>query len=456
MQNDISRQYGFKQPMFFLTERRLKGCESNVSRIARLCWKYGIPPTIFFNEFLKVGAPVNRNFFQTEVAVHLNSYSNKTVEYEKVLNQLLGAEQDKCYSYSYLNNVMDMAGHGFLDTRKKWCPACYRDRLIPNESQNGIFDDLYWSVEVIKTCLLHGYSLRNKCSRCFSYQPYISTTVEPGYCHNCLAFLGETYECYAGDEELEVQRQLFTLFYLDTYEEVRPNFVTLTENLKALRQAFPDATSKYLGDAMGVSDDVVKKWLSGRRKPRLETLFSLQKVLGLFGPHQLFYKTEMFINKVLLAKSLALKFNTRSPFAGMVKDREIREEFENMLAGQVPTISRSDLAQQFEVSEGFLMSRYSILCEQLSIAHAARLEYERELRNKNIVEQFTISLGRVRSRKKTWTVANVIGELNDPTIIIGLSEVDLVLPFEKAKVKLREQDEVRRSKKNERKWAKTT
>jgi len=454
--HDEVAKFGFKQPMFILSDRRIKGAESNSSRMARLCWKYSIPPTIFFNEFLKVSSPVNRTFFQTEVAIHLNSYSNKTLEYERILNRLVGLPEDRCYSYSYLNKVMDMAGHGFLDTKRKWCPACYRDRFLPNEAQNGIFDDLYWSVDVIKTCLLHGYSLRNKCSKCFSYQPYVSTSIEPGYCHNCLTFLGEGYECYIGDDELDAQRQLFTLFYLDTYDEVRPTLVTLVENLKALRQAYPGATSKYLGDAMGVSDDVVKKWVSGRRKPRLETLFLLQKVLGLFGPHQLFYNTEIFINKVLLAKSLSLKFNTRSPFAGMVKDREIRAEFEDMLAGKIPTISRSDLALQFEVSEGFLMSRYSVLCERLSTAHAARLEYERELRAKNLVEQFTIALGRVRSRKRSWTLVNVIRELNDPSIIEGIAEVDLVMPLMKAKVKLREQDEVRASQKNERKWAKVT
>ena len=89
-------------------------------------------------------------------------------------------------------------------------------------------------------------------------------------------------------------------------------------------------------------------------------------------------------------------------------DREIKEEeeFEKMLAGKVFTVSRSDLATHFEVSEGFLTSRYSLLCERLSTAHATRLEFERELRAKNVPEQFTIALERVRSRKKTWTIAN--------------------------------------------------
>ena len=88
--------------------------------------------------------------------------------------------------------------------------------------------------------------------------------------------------------------QLLILFYEDTYKESIPIFTSLVENLKALKQAFPDATRRYLGNAMGMPEDVVEKWLSGQSKPRLDTFFLLWKALGLFGPHQLFYKTDVY------------------------------------------------------------------------------------------------------------------------------------------------------------------
>lgn len=452
MHKEILHSYGFISKTFYLDEFRIKGSESNSSRLARLCWKYQIPPTIFFNHYLKSGSPVTRSFFKYEAASHLNSYTNKTIKYEKQLNILIGLPPERCFSYSYLNPALDKVAHGFMAPHKKWCPACYRDRLRSNSDENGVFDDLYWSVNAIKTCLLHGYALRDKCPKCFSLQPYISTSVEPGYCHHCLSFLGDAYEHYIGKEELESQRELFTLFYLNTYDEFRPEFNTFIDNLKALKQAYPGATSKYLGDAMGVSDDVVKKWLSGRRKPRLETLFLLQKALGLYGPHQLFYRTELFIDKVLLAKSMSLKFNTRCKFAGMQKAREIKEEFELIFSGELPTMSRSALAEKYEVSEGFLTSRFSFQCEQLSLAHEARLAQERAEREKNIIEQLALALGKVRSRKRKWTLSNAISELKDPRIIDGIERTDLVIPFEKAKQRLREIDRTRKHEKALRKW----
>lgn len=454
MLNELCNSYGFVNPVFYLPELRVIGPESNTSRMARLCWKYGIPPVTFFNKYLKKGEPVNRKFFHREVATQLNSHTEKTLDYEAKINKLVGLSDSRRFSYSYLHDILDVSAHGMISDSKKWCPTCYKERFRPNEMANEIFDDLYWTLEPIKTCLLHGYALRHKCYECFSVQPYISTTVEPGYCHHCLAFLGGGFESFVGDEELSFQRELFTLFYVDTYEEFRPEFNALVNNLKALKQAFPDATSKYLGDAMGVSDDVVKKWISGRRKPRIETLFQLQKVLGLYGPHQLFYKTEMFMNKVLLSKSLSLKFNTRSPFSGMVKDREILAEFQRIFSGEIPTVSRADFAERFDVSEGFLMSRYAGLCHRLSAAHANHLAHLREVKAKELVEQLTIALGKVSSRKKSWTIENAIKELKDPSIISGMQEHELVIPIEKAKLRLKEMRDAASLRKQDRGWIK--
>lgn len=446
-------QHNISNPPFYLRVMREKGAESNCSRLARLCWKYRIPPTIFFNKFLKNGAPITRKFFKFEVASHMNSYTDKTVTYERKFNQLLGESDNRCFSYSYLNSALDGNARGFLFPTKRWCPECYRGRRVSGQDENGVFDDLYWSVDSIKTCLLHGCTLSTKCKQCFHVQPYISTVVEPGFCHNCLSFLGDGHDPCISEEELEHQRRLFTLFYVDTYEEIRPSFQLLADNLKALKRAYPEASSKYLGDAMGVSDDVVKKWISGKRRPQLASLYQLQKVLGLYGPHQLFYKTDLFLNKVFLSKALSLKFNRRSEFADVLKDAEIRSCFDDMIRGKEFTISRSDFAQRFGVSEGLLMSRYSQLCEQLSVAHQNRLTREKELKQKDLIQQLSLALGRVRSRRKTWTLDNTIAELKDPALVEGDSYGELWILFQKAKLLMGVRDERRRQKKKARKWA---
>lgn len=452
MHNEFCETLGFTVPTFYIDIKNIKGHESNSSRVGRICWKYQIPPTLFFNHYLKYGKSVTRSFFKFEVASHLNSYTNKTLEYQKKINKLVGEPDDSCFSYSYLHSILDGQARGFISESKRWCPLCYKERFIEEACENGIYDDLYWSVDAIRYCLLHGVELRKKCFRCFAIQPYISTTVEPGYCHNCLYFLGDGESPCISFEEVENFNEVFTLFYLDTYEGAKPSFESLKTNLKALKTAYPEATSRYLGDLMGVSNDVVKKWLSGKRKPQISSIYMLYKALGLYGPHQLFYPTDIFVSKVILSKALSLKFNTRSEFAGMIKAKNIVDSFESMISGLEPTISRAGFAEKHEVTEGFLMSSYSAYCERLSSAHEARLADLRALRKNNLVEQFAIALGKVRSRKKRWTIDNAINYLEDSSLVEGFSTSELYVPFSKAKIRLREMDMLRKKNTKERKW----
>ena len=451
MHKEIADELGFVARAFTIGVKKVKGAESNCSRLARLCWKYRVPPTLFFNNYLKLGKPVTRSFFKFEVASHLNSHTDKTLEYQRRLNELTGERLDRLFSYSYLHPALDGRARGMLCTTKQWCRVCYLKRFVDGEHENGIYDDLYWSIDSIKHCLLHGVELEKKCSRCMHFQPYISTLIEPGYCHYCQHFLGKGHSVKVSDEVLETLNETFTLFYLDTFEGVRPSLFSLVDNLKALKRAYPEASNKYLGDLMGVSEDVVKKWMQGKRKPQLTTLYLLYRGLGLYGPHQLFYPPDIFMSKVILSKALSLRFNTRSEFAGMVKTKEIIDSFESMISGLEPTVSRSEFAKRHEVTDGYLMSSYSAFCERLTRAHADRLSDLREKRKVDLIEQLAIALGKVRSRKKKWNIYNAVAHLEDPSIVDEFSEDELFIPLEKAKLRLREMDASR--KKSRRRWS---
>ena len=386
MHKALVNEYKFTNPVFYLGECRSKGAESNVSRMARVCWKYQIPPSLFYNRYLKVGAKVGqRSFFDFEIACHLNSYTNETVKIEKRLNKLLGQTNEKNFSYRFFNGFFDRNAHGFLAKKKKWCSRCYRYRRnVINEEENGIFDDLYWSVDTIKICMLHGCELREKCQHCFRYQPYLSTTSEPGYCHHCNRFLGGGSDKSVDAEELSRQQLLFHLFYISTYDEYRPTFGRFTENLKALQEAFPEATSEHLGSLMGCADDVVRNWIKGRRKPQVASLFRLQEVLGLEGPHQLFAVDSHFINKIAMSKNLSLRFNSRSRFRDMMKEAEIKKTMEEMIIGVEKTVSREDLAKRFGVTPGYLVSRFKQESKALSEAHLHRRAREKEERDADL------------------------------------------------------------------------
>ncbi len=434
MHNEIANEFGFSSPVFYLKRRRLKGAESNVSRMARTCWKYQIPPTQFYNHFIKDGAKINRSFFNFEVASHMNSYTAKTVEIERKLNRLLGQSDEEYFSYRFMHGLLDRNAHGFIAERKQWCARCYDERHEAGNRyrDNGIFDDLYWSVGTIKICMLHSCSLREKCQHCFNYQPYISTTSEPGFCHYCSGFLGGGYSAGVDEEELSRQRMLFHLFYISTYDEFRPDFERFSSNLRALQEAYPEANSEYLGRVMGCGDDVVRNWVKGRRKPKIESLFMLQRALGFMGPHQLFSKDKYFVSAVALAKNLSLNFNTRSRFRDLMKEVEIKQAMEAMICGQEETVSRSDLAERFGVTTGYLASRYRMECTALSDAHRHRGALEKEKRDTDLSVMLDRAFTMCRSRRNKWTIENIVKELPDGALD-GMEYKDIYMAVGQAK-----------------------
>ncbi len=447
MHLQLAKEMGFSTPAFYLPTKRLKGAESNVSRVARLCWKHKIPPTIFYNEFLNEGKRINRSFFNYEIAALMNSYTDKSIWIEDRLNKLLDVNDGGTHSYRYLSDVLDKKAHGFLSKKKKWCPRCYKYRQLPPElgDATGIFDDLYWSVDAIQVCMLHGCSLRTQCPHCYcEKQPYLSTTTEPGFCHYCHKFLGDGFEPAVDHEEIKRQRRFYWMFYISTYKEFQPNFSNLLINLEELRCAYPGATSEFLGELMGCGEDVVRKWRRGKRKPKLESIFALQKALGLHGPHQLFLPSKLFMKEIILSRNLELKFNSRSQYNYLMLDVGIKEYLESMISGERESMGRDRLAKRFGVTVGHLKSRFPKECARLSEVHEHRRALEKQQRDADFDVQMDRALTKCISRGNTWTIEHILAELHDGTPE-GMSTQEIYFAVANAKKRRVERLEAARS-----------
>ena len=379
-----SEIHRYRKP-FVIESLRVLGAESNTSRVARICWKYQIPPTRFFKQYLDYAPSGNRSYFDFEVASHLNSHTPRTIEMEKRLCELIVSPSLEIHSYSFLSELLDRQARGFLAKKKRWCLDCYKARLrvIPDKMANGVFDDLYWSIDAIRVCMLHGSELVDRCYRCRKPQPYISTIVEPGFCHHCFAFLGDGYAKLVDPEYAQSQVVQYHMLYISSFDELRPDVGQLRRNLHALREAHPMGDSENLGPLVGVSGDVVRKWRTGKLKPRLESLGKLSGALGLRGIHQLFLSERDFLRRVVLQKNLPLRFNARPEYRSIETDYQIERLFAAMLTGEVETMSRSQIASRFSVSEGYLTYNFGAELRMLSQKHRNRKVYEKELRDKD-------------------------------------------------------------------------
>lgn len=298
--------------VLYLDDVRQEIVESNVSRIARICWKYHIPPRELFKKYFGGGGNLLGGYFEYEVAASANSYTRKSSDINRIINELSGKENDVSCCYEIFSGILDGNARTFISKSKQWCPKCYMDRgSEANKNNVGIFDDLYWSVDAIKTCMVHGVHLFSRCYHCASKQPYLSVKVEPGYCNSCKRFLGSNF-CHKVDPAVVLkQKEFFSIFYNIDYGKNQISQSVFMKNFRAIKSVFPEATRPNLSRLMGCSQDMIKHWYFGTTKPQLRSLFDLCNVLGLSGPHQLFWPTEEFLGSIVLSRNFSMNFDER-------------------------------------------------------------------------------------------------------------------------------------------------
>ena len=305
----------------------------------------------------------------------------------------------------------------------------------PDVRENGIFDDLYWSVSPIQICMLHGCQLSDKCPHCFVKQPYISTSVEPGYCHNCRKFLGSSNTKSIELDELQAQIRQFQFFYLVTFDKLRPDPSMLRRNLEALKACHPMGESGSLALLMGVSEDVVRNWMNGKRKPKLATLFQLQSALGLAGIYQLFYPETVFLRRVLVQRNYGLRFDARPEHKSLELESQIGDVIHTMLVGINQTMSRKELANKFGVTMGYLQYRFGSQLRQLSRQHLERLAEDKTKCDSDARVLIDRAVSQVISRNKSTTIENVMADVprGRRELVEALSETEMNLLILKAR-----------------------
>ncbi|MEH6588078.1 MAG: helix-turn-helix transcriptional regulator [Halioglobus sp.] len=238
-------------------------------------------------------------------------------------------------------------------------------------------------------------------------------------------------------EIVQDQMSKFHLLYLSTFDKLRPDLSQFQRNLRSLRDAHPLGDTESLGRLMGVSEDVVRKWMTGRRKPKLGSLFKLQEVLGLSGIHQLFYQEQNFLRKVLLEKNYSLRFDARPKHKEYENEHEIRSFIHAMLEGKEVALSRSQLAKKFFVSEGWLKYRYDLELKELSVLHLARLVDEKERRDKDTDVIIDRAVSQTLSRARDTTIENILSEVPVERIhyVEDLTDLQLTMSILKARHK---------------------
>lgn len=368
-----------KVPPFILEGKDVVEWESNASVIAKISWKYRVKPTYVAKYIL--GNKKNISvLLRRDIAASANSVTDKSLEVGRSLSSATGLTEIKG-NYAHLRGFLDTSAHGLIAEHKKWCAKCYAESMQASRQSwlAKVFDKTYWSLKLSNHCAVHLCSLSERCGKCYQRQPYVSTLVEPGYCHYCFADLSIAPALVPeGDLELSsVQEQLlkYDVFYP---EVVTPSsewsMKALARNLRALIQMQGDENLSEVAFRCGVSEHTLKDWCSGRHSISLESLVNLIEGLGLSRASELFGSPEHFMSVTLHQFSGHFNFRQKQDHRSVIP--EISSFFQSVLSGREKAISRADIAKRFGVSKGMIEHAFKDEVRKVSKLYLERKEAE--------------------------------------------------------------------------------
>ena len=342
---------------FLLLEHEIEDGESNASLISKIAWKYRVKPGYVAKHILQNSRSM-LEALSRDVAVSGNSVTDKSFEVDLRLAEVAGV-RDFSGSYAYLRPFLDNGARGLISYHKKWCAQCYAESMVkPRERRQArVSDQLYWSLNLATHCSKHLCSLSEVCGKCFQKQPYISSVVEPGFCHSCFASLADApHVVPENDEESdEIIAKLckYDIFYPHIKAPNRELSMTrLAQNLRAIIDFCGDDGVRDVSFRCGVSEHTLKDWCRARHGISFESFMGLIDGFGLSRASDLFAPTEEFCLLVREHFCGRIAMNVRQDRSSAIPD--ISAYLKSVLNGEFEAMSRAKIAEKFGVSVGML------------------------------------------------------------------------------------------------------
>lgn len=128
-----------------------------------------------------------KNVIQQRIFVslhYMNSGNHVALDFVNSLNTLTG--RDDLINLT-LVSWRGIIQKGIVRTKKCWCKLCLNEW---SETDEDIYEPLYWYISIVERCPKHNISLSSVCPHCNKTIQIIKTNVILGYCGNCMGWLG--------------------------------------------------------------------------------------------------------------------------------------------------------------------------------------------------------------------------------------------------------------------------
>lgn len=354
---------------FLMLNHEVSDGESNASVIAKIAWKYRVKP----GHIAKYVLQNSRSMFEAlsrDVAVSGNSITDKSLEVYYRLAEVAGL-RGFSGSFAYLRPFLDIGARGLISYHKKWCALCYSESMarLLTIRQARVSDQLYWSLNLGTHCSKHLCSLSEVCGKCFQKQPYISSVVEPGFCHSCFASLADApFVVPDNDEERDeiiANFHKYDVFYPHIEAPNRElSMSRLAKNLRVIIDFCGDDGVRDVSFRCGVSEHTLKDWCRARHGISFESFIGLIDGFGVTRASDLFAPSEEFCLLVKEHFCGRIAMYARQDRSSAIPG--ISAYLRAVIGGEAKAIPRAQMAKKFGVSVGMLEHGFKNELQEIS------------------------------------------------------------------------------------------
>lgn len=338
--------------------------ECLTSYINRLAWMYRISPRALVAQEIIPNlaglhvSPQHLGGFCRRDAMRINGAGEVAVAWSKTLGQLTMRSDLRDLTLNLW--ASGLSAHGLLRVSPAWCPECYHKW---REDGQSVYQPLIWMLQVMTICPLHKRLLEERCQHCQQLQSAIAVRTQPGFCTQCMSWLG-TPHGVAKEYELEDEILTWQEWTISIFEELR-QAAAFSESLLPWER-FPAGLSAcveavggtcLLSHLVNVSHSRISQWRNLRLTPSLGSVLTLCYTLDI-SPLELIADNPTIIIRTNQVRKISWSLPLRSSFSLPVDRNIILEFIQAVLDGRELPMGSRQIERRLGLGARTLVNRF--------------------------------------------------------------------------------------------------
>jgi transcriptional regulator with XRE-family HTH domain len=399
--------------------------ECLTSYVNRLAWMYRVEPRVLVAQEIVPHLNGSYHFrsslsllgaFCRSEAMSINGAGGSAIDWSDTLERL--TMRMDLRDLTLRAWAGDIPSQGLLRAAPSWCPVCYHEW---QEKGLPIYQPLLWMLQIMTVCLRHRRRLEVRCPNCRKKQSVIAARTQPGYCTQCMAWLGMPRS--SGTETaLDNGTYDWQQWVLDIIEELRKasaasSFLSWEQIPHGLILCSKIVGStKQLASLAGIPKRLLSSWKNHKQMPSFERMLEFCYALDI-SPLQLMTAIQDDLNEALQSKERHRQPRPRHYAPHPVNREDALALIQAVLDGREAPMGVRQLERRLGLGPRTLVYHFPRECALITDQYQAyRAEQARQRieRGSNEVHQVTLMLYAEGTNPSARQVAS---RLSDPGVM---------------------------------------